>query len=109
MNKGAKFFVIFFMIVAIATFVFGSIFAFSVIKTVEAENANEQLAEVITVLVAAPLFLVSYAIAVLNDIIGLFISIHLIRNDSKGFGVFNLILSILILIGVGVITAMILL
>ncbi len=96
-NKGAKIAVVIFMILAIIAFAFGTILGVSMLNdTSNAETAQEQAGQALVTIVFMAPFLLSYLLFALFDIIGFFISIHLIRNDAKGLGIFNLLLGFIL-------------
>ena len=104
-NKGAKFALVIFMIFTIVAFAFGTILAVPMLTSGEASTAQEAAGQAITIILLVAPFLLSYMLFALFDIISFFISVHLIRNDSKGIGVFNLLLCIVMMIAAVVICA----
>lgn len=100
-NKGAKVAVVIFTILAVVAFSLGTVIAMPMLQTGTAETAEQQAGEILAVVILVAPFLISYLLFALFDLISFFISIHLIRNGSKGMGVFHLFLT-LILLGVAV-------
>lgn len=105
-NKGAKVAVVIFMILAVIGFTLGTVMAVPLLSGPTGETAQQQAGQAIAVIILIAPFLLSYILFALFDLITFFISIHLIKNDSKGMGVFNLLLGLAMMIAAVVICVM---
>ena len=79
-----------FMILALGALGFAIMFTTPLLQ----ENSNDQLAEMLTTIVLVLPILLSYASFFIFNFIEFCLCISLIKNDSKGLGIVNLILCI---------------
>lgn len=93
-NKGAKIAIVIFMLFAIVAFAFGTVMAMPMLNEPTTGSTQEQAGQALAVILLIAPFLLSYLLFALFDLVGFFIAIHLIKNDSKGLGIFNLLLTL---------------
>ena len=92
-NTGKKVAAVIFMILALIAFVLGTVFGAPILAE-PGGTSEEQAGQAIAVILLILPFLVCYAAYFIFNLIEFFLSISLIRNDCKGLGVFNLLLSL---------------
>ena len=96
-KSGPKIAAIAFLILASIAFAIGTTLAVIILQDNPAATAQEQAGQALVTIVLFVPFIFSYAMFALFDLIGVFSSIGLIKNKSKGMGVTTLVLSLAML------------
>ncbi len=97
-KSGTKIVAITFLILALIAFAIGTTLAVIILQDNPAASAQEQAGrELVAIVLFVPL-IISYVMFALFDLIGIFASVCLIKNKSKGMGITALILAAIMLI-----------
>lgn len=91
-NKGAKIAVVIFLILAAIAFTFGTVMATAITQKPVDATAQQQAGQAIATVVLFIPFILAYSVFVLLNTVDFFISVHLIRNGSKGMGTTTLLI-----------------
>lgn len=91
MGKGKKVSAVIFLILAIGALIFGVVFASPIIDGKDNQTTEQAITTIVLILPALLSFVAFYVF----DFVEFCLSISLIRNDSKGLGIINLILSVI--------------
>ena len=91
-SKGAKIAVVVFLVLSMILFTLGTVLSVPMLTTSGAENAKEEAGQAIAVILLMAPFLLCYLLFGLLDFICLLLSVHLLKNQAKGMGIFSLIL-----------------